>query len=1070
MTTETHSAIPVAGDAFLTTLQSFLRDEDAQRFAEMFQDFVVSGGTHGTVAGLTGTPAALTAYCGGYYVAETASITYTDNVTQWVIAHKDTTGDLGTFTRVPGTNYLVDRVSGIIQPSLPAASVWLMKVVTSGGAVTSVTDLRNLVPWWRLAASVTGTLRYDAGVPSIGNVKLESHAYASLPAAGTAGRLARVTDGSRGVWMDTGATWVPANGGVYNAAYWGAAGDLQERNDGAMTSGSAVLTGSGFTAADAGKPIVVWGAGATTTIDTCDSAAGWSATGANTVTTDAVVKKEGTASLKFTVDGTHTVGVVASKALAGAAAWNKHMIRLWYRTDRVGGISTRMFVVRLRAGGAIVMSLIPQMTAQNAWEAILQIRLPLYSDLSTVDSIELATAVDLGATCTIWLDFMQANDPLITTIAGYTNATTVTLAAVAGASIGPASDWYRDPITQYQYGTDDTVALQAWLNAGLDGAGYLLPRGKYLVTSPLIVPTNTREILITGTGGMGAAPPNNDGFHTAIVYCGAVATMSPVLKYVNNYGLLLQQLTISANFLAGWAFQLTKDPAGTSSQLAMLRGLQLGYSVYDNFMIGEATFPGISETEQNVVCEQVAFVGAGRSNVHTNQGEADLLTFRSCLSTSDQVKRALWTLHDVYAERAGFGWHFDSTHLVSAVEEGGSGATGRGAYCIHSDSTGPNGLTAINTLFDGPGAVRYTGYLNGTATQPEPNGLTLINCFHGGSGLVDSNNVGVFFSGDAGTKCHLTVIGGQYGGHIQIGGNVPVDQVHGVGVRFSQTDGARGLVDANLGASVPCLNWGTDPGKDLVAYTHAGTALILHRFAHMHRVTLQAAVTAVSLEGVAGGGEQRTIEFIQDATGGRTVTWGADFAFPGGSEPTIDTRASARTLVTLAWSSSDNKWRVVSAVYDYAVPPKGLLSINTTAVGNVGAGEDTLMSYTLPGKTLAVNGQTVRISAGGRFGATAGNKTLKLYVGSTVLYSTGAVAIVSDEGWALDATLWRLGATSERALTRALSSAALMIDSAAVVSPGETLANALNITVTGEESGGNSNGVVCEYLMVELLN
>lgn len=240
MATQTHRTVPAAGAAFLSDLQTFLRSEDADRYSDLFTGCVVSGGTHSTVAGLTGTPTALVAYPGGYYTTESGSITYDDAKTQWVVAHSDTTGDLGTFTRVPGTHYLLDTTSGASQPSLPSGTVWLMKVVAAGGAVTAVTDLRRLVPlditppsylYANLPTSEVG-LGDLAVVTDRGNalfmhdgtawrpvsVLAESFAQASLPAAGVAGRLRRVSDNTRGLYMDTGAQWFDLNRRVRNVA------------------------------------------------------------------------------------------------------------------------------------------------------------------------------------------------------------------------------------------------------------------------------------------------------------------------------------------------------------------------------------------------------------------------------------------------------------------------------------------------------------------------------------------------------------------------------------------------------------------------------------------------------------------------------------------------------------------------------------------------------------------------------------------------------------------------------------------------------------------------------------
>lgn len=145
-TSDTKNVVPASNASFLTDLQIFLKGEDADRFVEQgATPFVFSGGTHSTGAGLVGTPASLIAYPGGHRTTETGSITYPDNDIGWVIAHKDTSGNVGTFTRIAGTHYLIDFVSAVI-PTLPVNSVWLMEVTTAAGAITSVGDLRNFFP------------------------------------------------------------------------------------------------------------------------------------------------------------------------------------------------------------------------------------------------------------------------------------------------------------------------------------------------------------------------------------------------------------------------------------------------------------------------------------------------------------------------------------------------------------------------------------------------------------------------------------------------------------------------------------------------------------------------------------------------------------------------------------------------------------------------------------------------------------------------------------------------------------------------------------------------------------
>jgi hypothetical protein len=145
MATQTLGVLPVADANFIPALQAFLRTEDAERFKLQFAPFVQAGGLHGPAASLTGTPTALVAFPGGYYVTETGSITYPDaTVYVWVIVHKDTDSDVTSFTRVFGTHYLIQ--SAAVQPVLPLDCLWLMRVTTAGGAITAIMDLRIVTP------------------------------------------------------------------------------------------------------------------------------------------------------------------------------------------------------------------------------------------------------------------------------------------------------------------------------------------------------------------------------------------------------------------------------------------------------------------------------------------------------------------------------------------------------------------------------------------------------------------------------------------------------------------------------------------------------------------------------------------------------------------------------------------------------------------------------------------------------------------------------------------------------------------------------------------------------------
>lgn len=180
---QTHTTVPAQNSTFITDLQTFLRGEDAARYIEQFSGFVVSGGVDATGGTLTHTPSAITAYPGGYYTTETGSILYVGNSTCYLILHRLTTGNLGTFQRQAGTHYLTDCTSPT-KPALPTDSLWLAQLTTNDSSVTAYTDLRTRVPY--------------AG----------SYLFDDLPSAGVRGRIVIAQDVNSGtLFWDNGAAW-----------------------------------------------------------------------------------------------------------------------------------------------------------------------------------------------------------------------------------------------------------------------------------------------------------------------------------------------------------------------------------------------------------------------------------------------------------------------------------------------------------------------------------------------------------------------------------------------------------------------------------------------------------------------------------------------------------------------------------------------------------------------------------------------------------------------------------------------------------------------------------------------
>ena len=76
-----------------------------------------------------------------------------------------------------------------------------------------------------LISPLTGSLNVNAQVLANAIVEFESYTAAGLPAAAAAGRVVRQSNGTRGLWMDTGAAWFSVTGDYANVKDFGARGD-----------------------------------------------------------------------------------------------------------------------------------------------------------------------------------------------------------------------------------------------------------------------------------------------------------------------------------------------------------------------------------------------------------------------------------------------------------------------------------------------------------------------------------------------------------------------------------------------------------------------------------------------------------------------------------------------------------------------------------------------------------------------------------------------------------------------------------------------------------------------------
>lgn len=85
---------------------------------------------------------------------------------------------------------------------------------------------------------------------------------------------------------------------------------------------------------------------------------------------------------------------------------------------------------------------------------------------------------------------------------------------------------------------------------------------------------------------------------------------------------------------------------------------------------------------------------------------------------------------------------------------------------------------------------------------------------------------------------------------------------------------------------------------------------------------------------------------------------------------------------------------------------------NTSTVGNVGVGLDTLHTFSLPAGSLAVNGDYLNVWYGGDFATNDNDKRLTFSFGGTGYEDTGARDLDVNVGWTFMARIIRLSSTS----------------------------------------------------------
>lgn len=140
------------------------------------------------------------------------------------------------------------------------------------------------------------------------------------------------------------------------------------------------------------------------------------------------------------------------------------------------------------------------------------------------------------------------------------------------------------------------------------------------------------------------------------------------------------------------------------------------------------------------------------------------------------------------------------------------------------------------------------------------------------------------------------------------------------------------------------------------------------------------------------------------------------------------------------------------------------LTVDTTQVGNVGAGEDDLMTYTLPAGTLSQDGYGIRFLMAGSTAANANNKTIKLYWDGA---SAGALVNGTHNNldWLVEGMIIRTGATAQIVHGRGQVNAGVAY--LVTTTDAATLSGAVILKLTGEATANDD--IVQNLMLVEMI-
>lgn len=147
----------------------------------------------------------------------------------------------------------------------------------------------------------------------------------------------------------------------------------------------------------------------------------------------------------------------------------------------------------------------------------------------------------------------------------------------------------------------------------------------------------------------------------------------------------------------------------------------------------------------------------------------------------------------------------------------------------------------------------------------------------------------------------------------------------------------------------------------------------------------------------------------------------------------------------------------------------GVANVNTTAVGNVGAGTDDLITYALPANALSANAKGIRITVWGTTANNANAKTLTLNFGSTAIL-TNALTVSIAGVWRIEADVFRTGSGAQTYISQLVTTGTAGVALNDLEQGTSSQTDTAAITIKCTATATTDNDIVQNGLIVEFFN